>query len=377
MLSLGSFDDEVRLRLIVEGHEGHKLTLRRYADDTRYLNGTFQGGAKPWHLHAVAIQSPGEARLLDDVRGDFPLESWLGGTEGPWLVQARADDGTVARPFAWSRFPPAELTREARIGRYAAEMGDLLANPADASWEGSWRLFRAARDGGDPGALDQVQALAKVPAFAVALLFRVAESEIAEALALEDATAIWWPTSPLSAWADAIGSEHRRRREALLSAGFDVAMSERMSEEAIQNRAGLLLALRPELQGHLGAGFARSGLAAVARGQYLPGGMTPLAVARPAERLDRLKQEVARRDPPVPEGTVGLRSPRNGRAAGMPDQLRALLDAPFVAAEIAARSAPSDLATLLQLIALRTADPIWFDSALPAAIGLAGWDGIQ
>ena len=103
----------------------------------------------------------------------------------------------------------------------------------------------------------------------------------------------------------------------------------------------------------------------------------PLAVARPAERLDRLKQEVARRDPSVPEGTADLRSPRNSRAASMPDQLRALLDAPFVTAEIAAQSAPADLATLLQLIALRTADPIWFDSALPAAMSLAGWDGIR
>ena len=55
----------------------------------------------------------------------------------------------------------------------------------------------------------------------------------------------------------------------------------------------------------------------------------------------------------------------------MPDHLRALLDAPFVAAEIAAQSAPADLTTLLQLIALRLADPIWFDAALPAAVGLA------
>jgi hypothetical protein len=256
-------------------------------------------------------------------------------------------------------------------------MRDLLANPANVAWERSWRLFQAARDGGDAGALDQVQALAKVPAFAVALLFRVPESEITEALALEDATGIWWPASPLSAWADAIATEHRRRSDALLSAGFDPATSERMSEEVIQNRAGLLLALRPELQGHLGAGFARSGLAAVARGQYLPGGMMPLAVARPVDRLDKLKQEVSRRDPSVPEGTAGLRPPRNGRSAGMPDQLRALLDGPFVTAEIAAQSAPADLATLLQLIALRTADPMWFDSALPAAIGLADWDRIR
>ncbi len=164
MLSLGSFDDEVRLRLIVEGHEGHKLTLRRYADDMRYLSGTFQGGAGPWHLHVVAIDPPGEVQELDDVRGDLPLESWLGGTDALWLVQARAQDGTVARPFAWSRLSRALSTRDARIGGYAAEMRDLLANPANVAWERSWRLFQAARDGGDAGALDQVQALAKVPA---------------------------------------------------------------------------------------------------------------------------------------------------------------------------------------------------------------------
>jgi hypothetical protein len=147
-----------------------------------------------------------------------------------------------------------------------------------------------------------------------------------------------------------------------------------MSEEAIRNRAGLLLLLRPELQGHLGVAFARSGLAPVACAPHLPGGMMPLAVPRPTERLDRLKQEAARRDPQVPEGTAGLRAPRNSRAMGMPDHLRALLDAPFVAAEIAAQSVPADVTTLLQLIALRLADPVWFDAALPAAVGLSDGD---
>jgi hypothetical protein len=374
MLSLGGFDDEVRLRLIVDGHEGHKLTLRRYADEARFLDGAFHGGTWSWRLHAVAIDPPGAVEELHDVRGDLPLGSWLGGTDALWLIQARAPDGTVARPFTWSRVPRVASTRDARIGGYAAAMRDLLANPADPGWEGSWRLFKAARDGGDAGALDQVQALARVPAFAIALLFRVAESEIAEALALEDATAIWWPASPLSAWADGIAAEHCRRREALLSAGFDAAALGRMSEEAMLTRAGRLLLLRPELQGHVGAGLARSGLSTIVPAPHLPGGMMPLAVARPAERLDRLKQEVARRDPPVPEGTAGLRSPRSGRAGGMPDHLRCLLDAPFIAAEIAAQSAPADLTTLLQLIALRTADPLWFDAALPAAIGLTAGD---
>ena len=121
-------------------------------------------------------------------------------------------------------------------------------------------------------------------------------------------------------------------------------------------------------------GMATGVLSGIVPAPHLPGGMMPLAVARPAERLDRLKQEVARRDPSVPEGTAGLRSPRNGRARGMPAHLRGLLDAPFVAAEIAAQCAPADLTTLLQLIALRTADPLWFDAALPAAIGLTAGD---
>lgn len=374
MLSLGSFDDEVRLRLIVDGHEGHKLTLRRYADETRFLDGAFHGGSRPWHLLAVAVDPPGAVEERGEVRGDLPLDSWLGGTDALWLVQARAADGTVARPFAWSRVPRAASTRENRIAGYAAAMRDLLLDPVDPRWEVIWRLFSSARDGGDAGALDQVQALAKVPAFAVALLFRVADHEIGEALALEDATAIWWPASPLSAWADAIAAEHRRRCEILLSAGFDASTSRRMSEEAMLSRAARLLVLRPELQGHLGAGLARSGLSGIVPAPHLPGGMMPLAVARPADRLDRLKQEVARRDPPVPEGTAGLRAPPNGRAAGMPDHLRGLLDAPFVAAEIAAQAAPADLTTLLQLIALRTADPLWFDAALPAAIGLTAGD---
>ena len=169
---------------------------------------------------------PGRCGCSTTCAATSRSSSWLGGTDGLWLVQARAVDGTVARPFAWSRVSPAIFDQGRPHRRYAAEMRGLLANPADAVWERSWRLFRAARDGGDAGALDQVQALAKVPAFAAALLFRIAESEIAEALALEDATAIWWPASPLSTWADAITAEHRRRREALLSAGFDRATSE-------------------------------------------------------------------------------------------------------------------------------------------------------
>jgi len=145
-----------------------------------------------------------------------------------------------------------------------------------------------------------------------------------------------------------------------------------MSDESIEQRAGVILAIRPELQGHLGAAFTANHLFPVARGAHFPGGAAPLAIPSPANRLNALSQEAARRDTPMPEGTVGLRPARLSLASGLPDHLRALLDAPLIAAEIAARGvARADLETLFQLIALRQADPVWFDATLPAAVQLA------
>ncbi len=62
---------------------------------------------------------------------------------------------------------------------------------------------------------------------------------------------------------------------------------------------------------------------------------------------------------------------RLSRASSLPEHLRALLDAPLVAAEIATGLIPHpDTTTLIRLIARRQADPIWFDAALPAAVQL-------
>ena len=48
------------------------------------------------------------------------------------------------------------------------------------------------------------------------------------------------------------------------------------------------------------------------------------------------------------------------------------MQAPLVAAEVAAGlRAPLSLEDTLRLIALRAADPIWFDSALPSALSKA------
>lgn len=371
MLGLSGLDAEVRLHLVVGGDEGRRLTVKRYAMEGSN-DGRFRAGGRPWRLHALALEPPGEVRALEDVTGEVELETWLGRTATLWLVQARSDAGEVARPAAWSAVPRPRTTRDARIAAYADQWRGLMADPRCPSWDVAWRLTRAARDGGDPGALDQVQALSEAPEAAIALIFRVAEAEVAETLALEGTAPLWWPTTPLPAWRDGVAVELARRHAALLSAGFEAAEAATLAAEAVARRAGTLLALRPELKGHLASAFLGCGLLPLARGTNLgthfQSGMVPLQVPDAPAALRRLAQEAARRSPELPDGSTDLGSPRRSLAAGLAVGLRPLLDAPLVAAEIAAGEAPPARATLMRLIALRQADPHWFDAALPAAV---------
>ena len=77
---------------------------------------------------------------------------------------------------------------------------------------------------------------------------------------------------------------------------------------------GAILALRPEVRGHLGAAFASTDIAPVALSDYLPGGAVPLAMPNPANCFSDLMQDAARRDTIPPEGTAGLPAARLSRA---------------------------------------------------------------
>jgi hypothetical protein len=324
-----------------------------------------------WHLHAVPLNSPGAVRCAEGVEGSFDLAAWLGDRPALWLVQARAASGGVARPAVWSVNPLPFSTRDARIAGYAEEWRRLLRTPANPEWDVRWQLIRAAHDGGDAGALDQVQALGEVPAAAVVLLFRVPQADLASALALEGEAPVWWPAVPVVAWTAAVAATQARTRELLRSAGFDAKETVEMANATLAERAGAILALRPELRGHLGAAFASTDIMPVALSDYLPGGALPLAMPNAANCLWGLMQQAARRDTMPPEGTAGLPAARLSQAANLPAHLRALLDAPLVAAEIATGLIPHpEMTTLIRLIALRQADPIWFDAALPAAVQL-------
>lgn len=366
MLALGGLDAEVRLRLIVGGEEGHRLTLKRYDDGARKVGNMFLGGASTWTLHAVALDPPGEVRAACEVRGPFDLAAWLSDTSKLWLAQARSADGGVARPLAWHAGRRPASTRAARIAGYAADWRRLLDAPGDPAWDVHWALIRAAHDGGDAGALDQVQALGETPEAAVALLFRVAEAELAEALALEGSAPLWWPITPISAWVAGASIEMTRCSDALASLSFPEAERRRCVGEMIARRVGIILLLRPELRGHLGAALVTLGFPPVVQAARGP---EPLAFSQPRTRLRDLARDAVERFEQLPDGTAGLRAHPKHRLDLGNEAVRPLLDAPVVAAEIA-QGLRSDVDTTLrlQLLGLRQADPIWFDAALPVAV---------
>lgn len=371
MLALHGFDAETRMNLVVDGEESRRLLLRRYDNGAKFADGAFVAEGRGWRLLAVPLDPQGPARCVEDVEGHFDVAAWLCDTPALWLVQARSASGGAARPFVWSAIPPPFSTRDARIAAYVENWRRLLDNPTASEWGVRWQLIHDVHEGGDAGSLDQAQALGKVPAAAVSLLLQCREIDLASMLGLEGEAPIWWPTVPVDAWAAGVAVAQARSRQSLCAISLDADEAERLTNEQLARRAGAILALRPELQGHLGAAFASNGISPLALADSYPGGCLPLAVPDAANSLWKLMQLAARRETLLPEGTAELPAAKLSQADRLPEHLRALLDAPLVAAEIATGMiAEPDTATLIRLVALRQADPLWFDAALPPAIQL-------
>ncbi len=301
--------------------------------------------------------------------GEDGLTGWLGEEKGVWFIQGKSDSSGVMRPLAWSAWPVVKSTREERLQRYAAEWIELLERPAIRGWNRAWALITAVRCGGDAGALDQVQALARTPAAAVALLLSVPRTDRAAALALESEAPIWWPLVTCVDWARGFGVAmaciHARLTELEMpDIGSTLAT-------VMARIAGEIVSLRPELAAHLGQALAKAAMAPMATNAH--GQWIPLASAKPISHLAAAAQEAARRFDRVPDGAPGLRAEALVLPTVANAENSALLHAPLVVAEAAAglrgRSLESD--DMLRLIALRAADPVYFESALPAALTLA------
>lgn len=89
-------------------------------------------------------------------------------------------------------------------------------------------------------------------------------------------------------------------------------------------------------------------------------------------RLADAARQLAARSPYVPQGATTLPLRHLARPLGFFEGLNPLLAAPLVVAEVALGLRPALTATeILDLLALRHADPQWFDTALPLGLSLA------
>lgn len=369
-LALAGADGRVNLSLAC-GIETPRLSIGRYDWECEGRELLRELGPGRTSLTAVNLHDHTQT-MQNEAEGCIDLFAWLGESEGLWFIQGRKDTGGLMRPFAWSAQPIDNSTREERIVLQEANWTGLMERPADAGWDTAWALIAAVRALGDAGALDQMQALARIPAAAVALLMIAPRNDRAAALALETEAPIWWPLVSVQGWAKGVWAAHQRVHERLASAGLSSADASSIAAEAMAKAASEIVTLRPELAAHIGHGFQAAGLrpqAVDARGavtHLLP----PEDVAQLV--LSVAAQDAGRRFEELPDGAARLRAASLSAPAGCNEANAPLFHAPLVAAEVAAGLRPSlEAHDIFRLIALREADAVWFDQALPAALTLA------
>lgn len=365
--ALSGADGLVGLRLVTD-RPSPELKISRHDWQPVREGALVDLGSGQVSLYASTVHAPVLSRQIT-ASGWFDPSLWLGDVPHLWFIQGKSERG-VMRPFPWSAAPVARSTREQRIDAYLAMMAAMMADPLHPCWTHLADVLGAARAGGDCGSLDQTQALGKAPDVAVALLFRSDETQLPLALELETEAPLWWPAVPVSNWAKGIGAGLALMRNGLLNAGFDDGIAHRLATNQLARMAGTVAILRPELSGHLGKGMIANGLEPFATGH--DGQIVPLGAPPNPKRLAEAAGRMAARGPTVPQGASRLPLVRLLPPSGFYDGLTPILAAPLVVAEVALGLRPALTATeTLELLALRHADPQWFDTALPIGLSLA------
>jgi hypothetical protein len=385
MLAHAGPDAQVHLSMITGGKEGRRLAIRRYHRQA-HIEGCFlhlRDGHKGQQaassnacdavLRMVDLNAPEPVQVANriEVQGDLDLRSLLPEDESVWLIQATVND-EVLRAVVWSPRPAPLSTRDERIAQYMTTWTGLLEEPDDPEWERGWKLIQAVSDGGDASVLDQVQALARVPAAAIELLLRVPMDALSQALALDMAAPIFWPVLPVAAFCMAMTCDYTRLIRRYMEVLEDEQESKQAAIAALVRRINAILTLRPELAGHFGAALLNTGLFAscmhLENRDELFG---RILINAPDRRLAELAQDAARRFDRLPTGVTGQEPRLRPPGLVFDRAVQTVIDAPLLAAEIAAGKRPApDTAMVLSLINLRLVDPSYFDSALPAALTL-------
>lgn len=394
MLAYSGPDSDVRLSLVTDGMESRRLEIRRYyrqsriqADGTLYLgiprneqvtdgNAFAQLATKgAVDLHATNINRPGQAeRHQLTAQGAIDLAALLPPeANGLWLVQATLD-GQVQRAAIWSPKPAPvpPTTRDQRIETYSTWWEKLSASDSlenRAVWREQWSVIQAAMEGGDAGMLDQVQALAAVPQALIRLVLEVPTGQLLHALSLDTAAPIFWPVLPVQAFIEAVGTHYASLVRHYGRVCDSEAETARTALDAVARRIDEILILHPELASHFAAALVQAGLIA----GLPPSLLHKIMVAPREDTLVTLAQQVARRLEWVPDGIPRIEPDmRPAGFSGFNTHIQKIINAPMVAAEMAAQPQPPHIARkrLLTLANLRLIDPGYFDEALPVALAI-------
>ena len=373
-LALMNSDGRVNLELVGGGRETPRLEIGRSDWDSEEAAPFWNFGHGVTRLQAVCLDNP-TSTVSFKAEGNVDLANDLDEDEGLWFVQGHHPTCGAMRPFVWSARPQSRSSRDARVKKFVTEWQRLTETPNDPGWTTSWDMIEAVRSAGDASALDNVLALAKVPVAAAALVMRAPRCSQSTALGLEAETPLWWPLVSCSDWERAmtVQREHLRHDlHALGRSGEDVLDPVENVHDSIVLSAMKIFTQRPELAAHLGFALAamevgkdvieRNGASALA--------LVPASVAR--ELLIMRAREADRRCEELPQGVGGLRPVKLTDDFGLRETFKPLLWAPMVVAEVATnlRKMP-EAHEILQLLALRNADSLWFDFALPVAVTLA------
>ena len=366
ILSLGGPDAQINLRA-VSVTETNRLQIRNYGWDSEYSHPFRLLEAAHSRLWAVDLDNPSDVR--ETTAGHrLDMEGWLPG-DRVWYVQGRSPEIGDMRPFVWTLTPQPKSTRTSRIEAFKMKWEHALSDGGDPFWEQSWTLIENVRRGGTANGLDQVVALETIPAAAVALLFRRPADEVAAVLDLEDEAPFWWPSVPLDAWKTGVEHVANFVRQSLTEAQLSADQVQQFSRDQLLKQAEHILTLRPELSAHVGFALQSVGIDVSDQEARLSVVSQPLvalqkilmgAANNALQRFDRL---------PAGAAHVEARSIKIGQ--NLADDIQPLIDAPTVVAEVVTgREPPLQPHKMLQIFALRDADPNWFDTALPAIISL-------
>lgn len=361
IFSLAGADANVAIHVVANGDAGPRITVGRYDFVARLRGDVLPLPQKETALHALSLTGPLQTRTLT-ANGDTDLRPLLGDQSETWFIQGRSMRA-VMRPVAW---PPGGDRRADRIRAYAKDWRDMLDDPASPRWSIVAQKIAAARAGGDAGGLDEVQALGRVPAAAVALMLRARAVELPAWLGLETEAPIWWPLVTISDVARGVRHALERKIAQFEKVGDPPDTWAYQANLSVAEQAHKVVVVRPELRGHFASGFEAAGLQPFAFVDGEPRWFN--RVDDPAGQLAEAAQAAARRAPhqPAENVLIPVRGPRQ-----LPQNTvqRPLLDAPLAVADIACGLvAQPDHRLATHLLALRWADQEWFDTALPLAI---------